>query len=232
MTTNPRLILLFAVCFAFFTLAPPFLGQPFPLYALMDWADVLDMLTPLILIPLYWLLFTDAGRMLRPRSLVIAFLVFAALWSLGHGIHLAANSINNLLGPGATPVHELVQFYDEDLSHYLWTIATVALSILLLAPLVSGQAQTLPMPWAYVIASAVLYGFTYFAAVVEGGAVPFGLPAAVLIVLALLAKARIQIRTNSLTAFFFFGYVLALLLLAGWFAYWGGFPEFSEIGLI
>ena len=72
----------------------------------------------------------------------IAFLVLASLWTMGQGMHLSANSINNLLGPGDTPVHELVHFYDEVLSHYLWHIGLVGLSILLLIPPRSGQAET------------------------------------------------------------------------------------------
>lgn len=232
MLTNPRLILLFAVSFAFFILAPAFLGQPFPAYQLMHWADALDLLTPLILIPLYWLLFSDDHRVPRARNLVILFLVLAALWTLGHGMHLAANSISNLLGPGSTDVHDLVHFYDEVLSHYLWHIAIVGLSILLLSGLPTPRLHSALASWTTVIPAAFLYGFTYFAAVNEGGTVPFGLPAAVLVLLAILAKRRSHIRSASLVAFFFLGYALALVLFAAWFAYWGGFPEFSATGLI
>ena len=232
MTTNPRLILLFAASCAFFVLAPPCLGQPFPAYQLMHWADVLDLLTPLVLIPLYWLLFTDAGRTPRPRVLIVAFLVLGAVWTLGHGMHLSANSISNLLGPGSTTVHDLVHFYDEVLSHYLWHIAIAGLSILILLPASSPQRQAAPVPWRIVVPSAILYGFTYFAAINEGGTVPFGLPAAALILVGILARGRTQIRYNSLIAFFFVGYGIALLLFVGWFGYWGGFPEFSQTGLI
>lgn len=232
MTTNPRLILLFAVCFAFFMLAPPFLDYEFPPYPLMDWADVLDLLTPLVLIPLYWLLFTDADRTDRSRWLDIGFLVFASLWTLGHGMHLSANSISNLLGPGDTPVHELVHFFDEDMSHYLWHIAIVGLSVLLLIPPRTRTVAPAPVPWALILVCALLYGFTYFAVINEGGTVPFGIWGAVLIVFVLLVEARPRIRTNSLTAFFFAGYVIALVLFGLWYAYWGGFPEFSETGLI
>ena len=232
MTTDPRLILLFAVCFAFFMLAPPFLGYPFPLYPLMDWADVFDILTPLVLIPLYWLLFTDADRTDRPRRLDVAFLVFASLWTLGHGMHLSANSIGNLLGPGDTPVHELVHFYDEAMSHTLWHIAIVGLSVLLLIPPRTRTVEPGLAPWPLIVVSALLYGFTYFAVIVEGGTVPFGILAAILIVFVLLVEARPRIRNNSLAAFFFAGYVLALILFGLWYAYWGGFPEFSETGSI
>jgi hypothetical protein len=232
MTVNSKRILLFAACFAFLILAPPFLGIPLPAYPLMHWADALDLLTPLVLIPLYWMLFSGSGRAAPPRSLVLIFLVLGALWTLGHGMHLSANSISNLLGPGSSAVHQLVHFYDEVLSHYLWHIAIVGLSVLLLAGPAMAQPQAAPVPWGIILPSALLYGFTYFAAVNEGGTVPFGLPAAALIVLALLLRRRTSIRSDSLTAFFFFGYAIALILFAVWFGYWGGFPEFSATGLI
>jgi hypothetical protein len=50
------LSLVFAILFAVFFLGPPFLNMQFSLYPLMKIADVFDLLTPLVLIPLYWLL--------------------------------------------------------------------------------------------------------------------------------------------------------------------------------
>jgi hypothetical protein len=232
MTPKPSLILVFAIGFAFFILAPAFLGISFPGYPLIHWADVLDLLTPMVLIPIYWLLFTDSGEKARSRGLVIAFLVLAAVWTEGQGMHLSANSISNLLGGGLTVVHNLVHFYDEVLSHYVWHIGIVGLSIVLLAKGEEVVPSTGAVRWGIVIPSAVLYGFTYFAAVNEGGTVPFGLPAAILIVVGLWLRRRGDLRGDDLTAFFFYGYVIALVLLAGWFLYWGGFPEFSETGFI
>ena len=83
-----------------------------------------------------------------------------------------------------------------------------------------------------IIPAAVLYGFTYFAAIVEGGTVPLGLPAAVLIVVWLLVRKRNDIRDAELGRVLLLAYAIALLLFAVWFARWGGFPEFSAVGLI
>jgi hypothetical protein len=232
MTPKPSLILVFAIGFAFFILAPAFLGISFPGYPLIHWADVLDLLTPMVLIPIYWLLFTDSGEKARSRGLVIAFLVLAAVWTEGQGMHLSANSISNLLGGGLTVVHNLVHFYDEVLSHYVWHIGIVGLSVVLLLSRVEGGEGAVPVRWGMVIPASVLYGFTFFAAVDEGTTVPVGLPAAVMIVVGVWLRRRRELRTDSLTAFFFYGYLIALLLLLGWFAYWGGFPEFSETGFI
>ena len=48
----------------------------------------------------------------------------------------------------------------------------------------------------------------------------------------LLVRKRNDIRAQNLIAFFFLAYMIALLLFAVWFARWGGFPEFSEVGLL
>ena len=56
-------------------------------------------MTPLVLIPLYWVLFTDAGRLARSHTATILFLVLASGWVEGQAMHLASNSIGNLLAP-------------------------------------------------------------------------------------------------------------------------------------
>ena len=160
MITRQSLILLFALAFALLILGPALLGQPFPGYPLMDWGDVLDIATPLVLLPLYWLLFTDAGRVYRTLPFALAFAVLAALWAEGQGMHLSANSIGNLFGGGTTEVHTLIHFYDEVLSHYLWHLGIISLSILLLAAPYGDPAFASAPRWGIIIPSAVLYGFT------------------------------------------------------------------------
>ena len=56
------LTLLFSIAFLVFFMAPPFLNQMFGPYPLMKVADVFDLFTPLVLIPLYWLLFRLDGK--------------------------------------------------------------------------------------------------------------------------------------------------------------------------
>ena len=232
MITRQSLILLFALAFALLIAGLPFLDQTFTGYPLMHWADVVDIATPLVLMPLYWVLFTDAGRVYRALPLALAFAVLAALWVEGQGMHLSANSISNLLGTGTTDVHTLVHFYDEVLSHYLWGLGIISMSALLLAA-PYGDPVSAPAPsWVIIVPAAALYGFTYFALIVEGGTVPLGLPAAVLVVVWLLVRKRNDIKTMNLIGFFFVAYAIALLLFAVWFARWGGFPQFSQLGLL
>jgi hypothetical protein len=197
----------------------------------MHWADIFDLFTPLVIIPLYWLLFRDSTQTARGTISTIVFLLLASLWIEGQGMHLSANSISNLLGQGSSTVHDLVHFYDEVLSHYLWHFAIIGLSVLLLS-LVKSSPAGASVHWAFIGPAAILYGFTFFVAINEGGTVPLGLPAAILIVLWIAFSKRRIITSHNLVGFFLVGYAVALVFFLGWYLYWGGFPEFSEVGII
>jgi hypothetical protein len=68
------LIPVFAIAFLVFLLGPPLLGKPFSPYPLMQIADVFDVFTPLVLLPLYWLLFQLGEKEPIKLSGIIAFL--------------------------------------------------------------------------------------------------------------------------------------------------------------
>jgi hypothetical protein len=87
-------ILIFAINFAFFIIAPGLLNKPFTPYPQLKIADVLDLFTPQVLLPLYFLqLYFGASQFHSLKSMIV-FLVFAALWverllaasSIGHWI--------------------------------------------------------------------------------------------------------------------------------------------------
>ncbi len=229
MANRSSLILLFAVAFGVFIIVPAFLSQPFPPYPLMHVADAFDLLTPFVLMAVYWRLFRDTQDA-PGRRLTLPFVLLGSLWVAGQAMHLAANSINNLLGEGSTSVNTLVHFYDEVLSHYMWHLGIIGLSVLLIVR--EGNASAPTVDRRLVLPAAVVYGLTFFLAVNEGGTVPLGLPAAAIIVFGLWRYRREAIRNRPLAAFFFAGYALALLLLVGWGIYWGGFPEFTDVGLL
>ena len=99
----------------------------------MKGGEVLDILTPIVLIPRYWLLY-QLGLKNRPALREgLLFMLFVGLWVEGQGMHLSANSIGNLLKDMPEgDVYILTHFYDEVLSHYLWHLGFVGLSGLLL----------------------------------------------------------------------------------------------------
>jgi hypothetical protein len=217
-----------------------FLRIPFPLYPLMSYQDVIDILTPLILIPIYWLMFKGVTRGEAGLADEITFIVMSAFWVAGQGMHLSANSINNLIESLArdqviditsTSIYRLTYFFDEHLSHYLWHIGVLGLAALLIY---KGWRQPAgeKTDWRLVIPAGVLYGFTWFCIFLEGQTLSIGLPFATVVALFVLIWGRGKISQQPILAFFFVSCLLAFLFFASWGIYWGGFPQFSDVGLI
>lgn len=225
-------ILLFAILSPVFIIGPALMGQTFPPFPLMHVADVFDVFTPLVLIPIYWLLFQWAGKDTPNFTEILAFMVLAALWVEGQSMHLAANSIGHLVGdPGASDAARLTYFYDEQLGHYLWHIGLLALAALLVYR-EWRRSTGLLTSWGITVPAGVIYGFTTFAATLEGQTAPMSLPFVILATLVTLIWGRNKLGTKPLLAFFFVSFLVATLFYTGWGIYWGGFPEFSAVGII
>jgi hypothetical protein len=227
-----RLTLVFTLAFVILIVGPAFLGYEFAPYPLMEWGDVLDLLTPLVLIPLYWLLLE-----LRPgdhpeRGVTIVFLVLVALWVMGQGMHLVGNSIGHLVEGSTGDVYDLTHFYDEVLSHYLWHFGIIALWALLVYRGWRYPFTGEPAGQGFGIAAGAIHGFNFFLTIVEGATVPMGLPFAILAALFGLTVGRRHWRQQPLLLFFTVTAVVASLFFIGWGIYYGGWPEFSEIGII
>jgi hypothetical protein len=225
--------LLFALLFASLIMMPAFLSGQFGPYPLMKNGDVLDIVTPIILIPLYWLLFQLAPNQLPSQRLTLLFMALAAAWAAGQGMHLSANSIGHLLSDMKdSDIYQLTGFYDEDLSHYVWHSGIVGLSALILIrqwrnPF-SGSTEGL----GAVIAGGLVYGFTYAAAVLEAGTAPLGLSFAIIVTAFGLIWGRRQFNHQPMTVFFVTGYALATLLFFVWLIWQGGLIEPSAAGFI
>jgi len=132
MNRLPRLILLFSILFLLFLILPAFLWNNCRIITLMSQGDALDILTPLVLLPLYWLLFWYAsGEKVRLVGSLV-FVLLAGLWAEGQGMHLSANSIGHLLNKIDGNAYILTVFYDEVLSHYLWHLGIFGLAALLI----------------------------------------------------------------------------------------------------
>lgn len=206
----------------------------------MSWQDAIDILTPLVLIPVYWMIFKGVARGEAKMADELIFMIMSAFWVAGQGMHLAANSINNLIGNlaknqvidiTATDVYHLTYFYDEHLSHYLWHIGVLGLAALLIY---EGWRQPADekTDWRIVVPASVLYGFTWFCIFLEGQTLPIGVPFAVIASLLILIWGRRKLAQQPILAFFLVSTLLAALLFIGWGLYWGGFPQFSDVGLI
>ena len=225
--------LIFAIAFTMFFMAPPFLTTQFGVYPLMKAGDVFDIFTPLVLIPLYWLLFRIDADKAPGLTGILIFLLFAAFWVEGQGIHLSANSIGHLLkGAESSDAYRLTYFYDEVLSHYMWHFGIFGLSALvLLRQLRNPFTEKQAISWVIILAG-IIHGFTLFVIVVEAGTALLGVPYVVVVTLFGLIWGWKRFRYQPLLLFFFITCLIATLLFVGWGAYWGGLPEFSEVGII
>jgi hypothetical protein len=226
------LILVFSVLFLFFFIGLVFLDMPFALYPLMSVQDVVDVLTSLVLLPLYFLLFRIGPQAPFKLCGLIVFVIFAAFWAAGQGMHLSANSINNLLcdrGMETGDVYKLTYFYDETLGHYLWHAGIVGLSALLIYrqwrnPFTEGKALLWPL-----ILGGIIYGFSYFLIIMEGNTAPLGVTFSVLATGFILIWDRRGMGRQPLVLFSLVGYGLAMLLFLIWGIINGGLPPIMDV---
>ncbi|MDQ1627917.1 MAG: hypothetical protein QOI54_1661 [Actinomycetota bacterium] len=177
------------------------------------WADWIDLATP------YVVTGAAAGALLAAHATRRAWVVFwfaAVLYTQGHGIHLAANSVGNVV-PGE-PAH----LWDERVGHYLFYAGFWLLVAVLAATL--SERRPRGGPGAHLLALVV--GFTHFTNSVEGQTAYAGIGVAVLFVLWGLVT-RQGLGRVLVTAYGF-----SLLLFAAYAVWQGGLPEFTEVGLV
>ena len=126
-------------------LVPPYLKASVGPPRAFTLQEAADLLTPLVIVPLAWIVFDLAGGL--GRRGMVAFLAVAALWVEGQGIHLAANAIGDAFPHAATEAFyqtvpgELDLWLDETLSHWMWHVAWVGLAILMLAAAARDTAR-------------------------------------------------------------------------------------------
>ena len=201
-------ILVFAIGFAAVHLVPVFVWRSLPVYGLIGTGTALDLLSPLIMLPIYMLLFQWGHSKMEEQSLQwsmwwsLSFLIFAVLWVEGHSIHLPANAISlslraeNVVGDP----YAVTYLFDEVIGHYLWHLGMVGLSGLLIAreglKPVTGQSTR----WMLVLPAGFVYGGIFFGAVTEGGTWPLGLTFAVGFSIFGLAFGRARLKTQPLLA--------------------------------
>lgn len=234
MKRQSTLLLAFSLAFALLILTPSLMRFPLPFFPLLELGDVTDILTPFVIVPLGWMLFRNSSRSPVGRRMTIVFLLFAVVWVQGQGIHLAANSIGHLLkdSPG-TDGYALTHFFDEVLGHYLWHTGIVGMSGLLIWRHWHPSFDAIRTPDIAVAGlGGAIYGATFFIITVEAATVQLGLPFAAIALLTVLAKARGRLARQPVLCFFATAYAITILLLIVWGLIWGGFPEFSEVGLI
>jgi len=233
--------------FAFFQIMPAFLTGF--LKSPLTWGDTLDFLTPFAVVPLAYILYSRANKILHslqpqqpsPRTLRVLAKVLLAIGFIlyvdGHGLHLSSNSIARLLHDmKESELYKATYLFDEIISHFIWDggIFLISVALIIAAYKISFKSLSL-RNMASLALGATFYGFTFTTNGIEGQTVIFTFPAAgfgFLLALLLYFQRRKEGNKNPFLLFFLSAYFLSLLL----FAYWGisrsGFPQFSELGLI
>jgi hypothetical protein len=177
------------------------------------WADWVDLVVPYAVVGTAAAVL-DAVRARRREWIALA--ATGVLYTQGHGIHLAANSI-----AGFEP-SDAAHLWDETIGHWLWygglagIVATLAYAV--------RDVPTSRSLWA--LALSLGFGVTIFTNSIEGGTPALGLGSAVVFV------AWGLRRRGRLPELLVPAYTLAFVGLLGWGVYWRGFPQFSELGWI
>jgi hypothetical protein len=240
-------LLAYGFFFAYFHIMPPFLKTY--LKSPLTWGDTLDFLTPFAVIPLAYILYSRANKILHslqpqqpsPRALRILPKVLLATGFLlfvdGHGLHLSANSIARLLhNMKESELYKAAYLFDEIISHFMWDGGVFLISIALIIAAYKISFKSLSWKdFTFLSLGAAFYGFAFTANGIEGQTVVFTFPAAgvgFLLTLLFYYYRKNEGNQNPFLFFFMSGYLLSLIL----FAYWGisrsGFPQFSELGWI
>ena len=194
------LFVVFAVVYAFFISAPAVFHQEFPLRRDIEWGDVLDIATPFLVFTLAWALIRAAVGGLS-GGLGLAFLILAVAWTQGQGMHLASNSIGHQVPENASgDLPEVIHFYDEQLSHYIWYLGVGLLPLFLLVVLWRGQPSSDAGTARPVLIAGVIYGVSLGLSSLEAAVVPltFSLFAATLVFAAFLYRSAPRLRRVEL----------------------------------
>jgi len=179
----------------------------------------------------------------------LLFLLATVTYALGTGVHLAANSIHDMLeATGGRDPWLLAYFWDETASHYMVDAARVGFAVSLLRLESRGSSSVASTgvgsgpaaggalgaaAWTTLGIGAIAYGFIYFATAVEGQTVPLALPSSMAFAAWGFARSR---RSGGQAAparsFFTVAAIVSVALFAIWGIWQGGFPEFTKTGLI
>jgi hypothetical protein len=220
----PRVLLAYAVALALLLLVPPRLTTSVGPPAWFTMQEAVDLFTPLVVIPLAWWAFDLSGG--RSRMARLLFLLAVIVWVEGQAIHLAANAIGDAI-PNlaarkvfyATDPGELDYWLDEELSHWMWHGAWVAISVLLMvAATVAGRASRWQGMSGVAVLAGVIHGATFFVVTVEGQTTMLGIPVSVVLLAWSLVAVAIQRSRHPVVLFFLASSCVTLLGYLGWAA--------------
>ena len=187
-------------------------------------ADWIDLVTPYAVLGTAAMVLVDAAASRRTWGLMF---VAGVTFTLGHGLHLAANSISNVADK--TVAHaSIVHLWDEVASHYIWYVGMYLVLVALWSALVEHEIEIRPI--GYVVALLVAVALVNI--LIEGDVAWMGLAMLASGVLAgVVGPKGSAARLASLIGGAGFVY-LATWGIAWYVADGRCFPEFSDVGWI
>ena len=213
-------------------------------------SDVIEFLIPVIIVPAYWLVWFRCETSKVDFRRLFPMLIGSLIFTHGHGVHLAANSLSNTcfarngissVAEGSTELAHFAQaldWFDELVSHWLWISGIVIFAISILYSQISAlqlhgkvvrYEETSIFTKILCALYGTVYGVIFWAHNIEGGTVFLGLPLSVFIVAWLGKRRDSLLAVSPIAVLFLVSHVVTTLLLVGWFFMWGGFPEFSHL---
>lgn len=221
----PGALLAYAVALAAFLLIPPTLKPTVGPPTAFTLQEAVDLLTPLAVLPIAWLVLEIAGGLGGWRT--VAFVAIAAVWAQAQGLHLGSNAIGDAFVAGpprdafyATEAGDLDHFLDEGLSHWLWHLAWAALSIVMLWAGAGKRAWPTGAGGWISGAAGLIHGLTFFFVTAEGETSALGIPLS-LVLLAWGGREALRGSTNPLVRFFLVSSIATLLADLAWAALHG-----------
>jgi hypothetical protein len=180
-----------------------------------DAADWIDLATPFAVIGASALLLWRG----IPALVLFVIVVGALLYVSGHGIHLAANSIDSERLTG--DARDVAHFWDEEWGHIQWHLGWF---VLILGFCLAERAWPIRVERRLGALSALLLAATLFTSTVEGGTWWLELAATCVFV-----PWALRARRPLLSAFAA-AFGLCALAIGSWAVWQGGMPQFSDLG--
>lgn len=187
-------------------------------------ADWVDLLTPFEVLGTAAMVLVRAGAR---RSQWVLFGLGGVTFTLGHGLHLAANSVSNVADPTVATA-SIVHLWDEVVSHWPWYLGLFLVLLAIVAALrdVAFRVGAADLVVAGLVAVTLVNNY------IEGGTPWLGL-----VLLAVLLGLGIAWRPADVSRLLIVVGGLGLVMLVAWGLFWFAvdgrvFPQFSELGWI
>lgn len=187
-------------------------------------ADWVDLLTPFAVLGCAAMVLVRAAAARGPWVL---FGVGGVAFTLGHGLHLSANSVSNVADEAVAGA-PIVHLWDEVVSHYIWYTGLFLVMCALGWALRDRELVVRGIDQMVAVVVAITLVNTY----IEGGVPWLGI-----VFLGTALVAGLRWRPAAVARLLITVGGVGLVLLVAWGVYWfvadgSVFPEFSELGWI